>query len=122
MHRWEEEVELVVEEMSRVLRYMDWRSHYWHSLVSKCDMLDATVREGIAAYAGKQAYIAQMMAHRFSKQWLSALESHCITLDWPVHYTSHESILGTTVSFRSIGHTSVTVTCFIISTIQHTHP
>jgi hypothetical protein len=46
---------------------MDWRSHYWLSLASKREVSDATVREGIAAYAEKQAYIAQMTAHRFSK-------------------------------------------------------
>jgi len=88
MHQWEEEVQLVVEEMRRILCYMDWRSHYWRSLVSKREVLDATVNEGIAAYAEKQAYIAQMMAHRFSQRWLSVLEGHCIPPDWPVHYTS----------------------------------
>lgn len=90
LHRWDEEVELVVEEMRRVLCYMDWRSHYWQLLVSKRVVLDPTVREGIAAYASKQAYIAQMMAHRFSKQWLPVLEGHCITPGWPVQYTSHK--------------------------------
>jgi hypothetical protein len=99
LHQWEEEVELAIEEMCRVLCYMDWHSHYWHSLVSKREVLDATVREGIAAYADKQAYIAQMTAHRFSKQWLPVLESHRITRDWLVHYTSHkESIPDTTVA------------------------
>lgn len=88
--RWDEEVELVVEEMRRVLCYMDWRSQYWQSLVSKREVLDSTVREGIAAYASKQVYIAQMMAHRFSKQWLPVLEGNSIAPDWPVHYTSHK--------------------------------
>jgi hypothetical protein len=87
MHRWEEEVELVVEEMRRIICYMDWRSHHWQSLVSKREVLDTTVREGIAAYAEKQAYIAQMMAHRFSKQWLPTLEGHSIA-GWPTEYTS----------------------------------
>ena len=94
MNRWEEEVQLVVEEMRCVLCYLDWRSHYWRSLVSKCAVLHATVREGIAAYAEKQAYIAQMMARRFSKEWLSVLEAHCITPDWPIHYTSHEKSIA----------------------------
>jgi hypothetical protein len=99
MHRWEEEVELVVEEMRRVICYMDWRSLHWRSLVSKREVLDAAVKEGIVAYAEKQAYIAQMMAHHFSKQWLPALGGHCINPDWPTHYTSYnESIPDTTVA------------------------
>ena len=85
--------------MHHVICYMDWRSHHWKSLVSEHKVLDATVREGIAAYAEKQANIAQMMAHRFSNQWLPALEGHCITPDWPTHYTSHnDSIPDTTVA------------------------
>jgi hypothetical protein len=89
MYRWEEEVTLVVEEMRRVVCYMDWRSHHWQSLVSKREVSDATVREGLAAYAEKQAYIAQTMAHRLSKQWLPALEGHNIAPGWPTEYTSH---------------------------------
>jgi len=53
MHRWKEEVQLVVEEMRRILCYMDWHSHYWRSLVSKREVLDVTVNKGIAAYAEK---------------------------------------------------------------------
>ena len=94
MNRWEEELQLVVEEMCRVLCYLDWRSHYWRSLVSKREVSHATVREGIAAYAEKQAYIAQMMAHRFSKEWLSTHGAHNITTDWPILYTSHKESIA----------------------------
>ena len=85
--------------MRRVICYMDWRSHHWQSLVSKREVLDATVREGIAAYAEKQAYVAKMMAHRFSKQWVPALEGYSITPDWPTRYRpDNESIPDTTVA------------------------
>jgi len=94
MNRWEEELQLVVEEMRRVLCYLDWRSHYWRSLVSKREVSHATVREGIAAYAEKQACIAQMMAHRFSKEWLSTHGAHNITTDWPILYTSHKESIA----------------------------
>ena len=66
-NRWEEEVDLTLEEMRRVLCYMDWRAQYWQSLVSKRQVLDATLREGTAAYAEKQAYVAQAMARNFSQ-------------------------------------------------------
>ena len=42
-NRWEEEVESTLEEMRRVLCYMDWRAQYWQLLVSKRQVLDATL-------------------------------------------------------------------------------
>ena len=52
MHRWEEEVELTLEEMHCVLCFMNWHVHHWRSLISKHQVLDATLQEGIAAYGG----------------------------------------------------------------------
>ena len=46
---------------------MDWHAEYWQSVVSLCQGLDATLREGTAAYAEKQAYIVQAMARNFSQ-------------------------------------------------------
>jgi hypothetical protein len=88
MQRWEEEVQLTLEEMRRVLCYMDWRAQYWRSLVSKRQVSDATLREGMVAYAEKQAYIAQGMAHNFSQRWLPLLGGNSIIPDWPEHYTA----------------------------------
>jgi hypothetical protein len=86
MHRWEEEVKLTLEEMCRVLCYMDWRVQYWRELVSKRQVLDTTLQEGIAAYAEKQAHIAQAMAYNFSQRWLPLLGGNSLTPDWPERY------------------------------------
>jgi hypothetical protein len=86
MHRWEEEVDLTLEEMSRVLHYMDWRAQYWRSLVSSCQVSDTTLQEGTAAYAEKQAYIVQEMALKFSQKWLPELRGDPIVLAWPERY------------------------------------
>jgi hypothetical protein len=87
MYRWEEEVELTLEEMRRVLYFMDWRTQYWQSLVSKGQVSDPTVQEGMGAYVEKQAYIAQAMARNFSQKWAPLLAGHSIIPDWPEHYT-----------------------------------
>jgi hypothetical protein len=86
VHRWEEEVELTLEEMRRVLCYMDWRAQYWQSLTLKRQVPDATLREGVAAYAEKQAYISQAMGRKFSQKWFPILGGNSITPDWPEHY------------------------------------
>jgi hypothetical protein len=87
MHRWEEEVELTLEEMRRALCYMDWRANHWRTLASKGRFLDPTVQEGTAAYAKKQAFNAQGMALKFSQKWLPLLVGYSIIPDWPEHYT-----------------------------------
>jgi hypothetical protein len=87
MQRWEEEVLLTLEEMRRVLYYMDWRAQYWQTLTSKRQGLDAVLQEGMAAYAEKQAYIARTMALTFSQRWLPLLEANSFHPDWPERYT-----------------------------------
>jgi hypothetical protein len=87
MHRWEEEVELTLEEMRHVLCYMDWHVQYWQSLISKRQVFDATLQEGTTAYAEKHVYVARAMAWNFSQQWLPELEQYSIIPDWPEHYT-----------------------------------
>jgi hypothetical protein len=86
VHRWEEEVELVLEEMRRVLCYMDWRATYWQSLTSKSQVADTAIREGISAYAKKQAHIMRTMGVQFSRQWHYILEGFSISPEWPEHY------------------------------------
>jgi hypothetical protein len=86
LHRWDEEVELTLEEMRRVLCYMDWRALYWRSLASERQVSDATMREGLVAYAEKQAHVAQAMAHSFSQKWLPLLGGYSIIPDWPERY------------------------------------
>lgn len=84
-HRWEEEVELVLEEMRRVLCYMGWHATYWQSLISKSQVADTGIREGISAYAKKQAHIMQTMGKQFSLQWLYILEGFSISPEWLEH-------------------------------------
>lgn len=77
---------MTLEEMHCVLCYMDWHAEYWCGLVSSHEDLDTTVQEGMAAYAEKQAYIAQAMACNFSQQWVPVLDGHSIVPDWPERY------------------------------------
>jgi hypothetical protein len=94
MYRWEEEVELSLEEMCRILCYMDWRVCYWQSCASKRQVSDATVQEGITAYAERQAHIVQALAHSFAQKWLPLLKGYSITPNWPKHYIPSDSDAG----------------------------
>ncbi|KAJ6488304.1 hypothetical protein C8R47DRAFT_1177489 [Mycena vitilis] len=60
--RWEEEVDLLREEMKRVLRFLRWRAQ-WREQVSH------ELRGGLEAYAARQAATAREIARRFKRSW-----------------------------------------------------
>jgi hypothetical protein len=70
MH-YAEEIDLLEEEMRRVLQFLQWRADWWTSLVGlpagKQEKL--ALREGHAAYARKQAGYMQGLRDRFEHQW-----------------------------------------------------
>jgi hypothetical protein len=69
--RYAEEVELVEEEMRRVLQFLEWRAGWWRSLIGLREGLqpEAALREGHLAYAWKQAAYMDGLAARFRKTW-----------------------------------------------------
>ncbi|KAJ7733221.1 hypothetical protein DFH07DRAFT_780665 [Mycena maculata] len=74
--RWEEEVELLREEMKRVLRFLRWRTMWW-------EIRRATRREGVTpellaglqAYAARQAAIHREIARGFKRVWDQSVET-----------------------------------------------
>ncbi|KAK7005562.1 CxC2 domain-containing protein [Favolaschia claudopus] len=68
--RYAEEVDLLEEEMRRVLQYLAWRTSWWKSLVGlRADKQGIEVEEGHAAYAHKQASYMEGIRARFEAQW-----------------------------------------------------
>jgi hypothetical protein len=68
--RYAEEVDLLEEEMRRVLQFMDWRADWWMSLVGlRAGVQDEALREGHEAYAVRQAGYMKGIRDRFAAQW-----------------------------------------------------
>ncbi|KAJ6476812.1 hypothetical protein C8R45DRAFT_833720, partial [Mycena sanguinolenta] len=67
-HRWREEVDLLEEEMARVLRYCDWRAAWWMQQRGLREV-DEMQSEGETAYATCQATIQAQLARSFSTEW-----------------------------------------------------
>ncbi|KAJ6501536.1 hypothetical protein C8R47DRAFT_1211112 [Mycena vitilis] len=68
--RWEEEVELLREEMKRVLRFLRWRAQWWEGRrTSRREEVSQELRGGLEAYAARQAASAREVARRFKKSW-----------------------------------------------------
>lgn len=72
-HRWREEVDLLEEEMARVLRFFLWRSGWWTEQVDQKDSVGPQL-EGETAYARRQAAVQSTLAERFAKEWESLPE------------------------------------------------
>ncbi|KAG1767726.1 hypothetical protein EV702DRAFT_1050261 [Suillus placidus] len=68
-HRWEEEVELLHEEMRRVIAFLDWHARWWDMQGSQCTFNSLHAREGALAYAQCQADLRRTMAVHFKSMW-----------------------------------------------------
>ena len=74
--RYEEEVELIAEEMRRTLATFEWIAKEWDAFAVSPPLGadDATTVEGIAAFAHKRAHIQREMVAVFLNDWYHPLE------------------------------------------------
>ena len=83
VERWSEEVELLQEEMRRVVAFLEWRSDNW---LAKRDARSATaspsIQSALQAYARKQAAIHHDLAVSFAKLWYPTFVSHGLEHAW----------------------------------------
>ncbi|KAI0702783.1 hypothetical protein C8T65DRAFT_579081 [Cerioporus squamosus] len=76
-HRWNEECELLQEEMRRVIQYHDWAARTWEARANAVNDADADTgdatgsdfKEGARAYALRQAAIRKDMKASCAKAW-----------------------------------------------------
>jgi hypothetical protein len=84
--RWEEEVQILQEEMRRTIVYYEWKQQWWLDQNSQARTGEDTIRHGISAYSQKQAYYCRCMAESFAMAWLPFLQSEGIKTEWEDRY------------------------------------
>lgn len=68
--RWSEEVELLQEEMRRVLRFHAFQAESWERKVeSRPDSMSNVQWEGLRSYANRQANVQRSLYSRFAHMW-----------------------------------------------------
>ena len=67
--RWSEEVELLREEMRRVLAFMAWHVDWWKQRGRLWEDLPPCDLEGMTAYANRQAALRCAIHDRFKASW-----------------------------------------------------
>ena len=84
--RWQEEVELLKEEMWWTLEFFKWKSSYWsHKALLKMlkpDQFSVALREGMIAYALRQADVFTSLHNHFQSLW-QGLEVPYVSSDQP---------------------------------------
>lgn len=67
--RWSEEVDLLSEEMRRVLAFLEWQAEWWVTQRERRIGLTPEQAEGVIAYAERQAALRLAMRSRFKSNW-----------------------------------------------------
>jgi hypothetical protein len=88
-NRWQEEVLLVTEEMRRVVAFLDWKASWWRAQGPRHDDVRADIRDGLIAYAHRQADLMQKLAESFAALWYPSLTAEGINIEWPNHYITY---------------------------------
>ncbi|KAG2125960.1 hypothetical protein DEU56DRAFT_872983 [Suillus clintonianus] len=68
-HRWEEEVQLLREEVCCVLAFLEWQAGWWDAQGSQHQFGSSAFTEGAVAYAHHQAMLCRSMSARFRLLW-----------------------------------------------------
>jgi hypothetical protein len=84
--RWAEEVQLLGEEMRRILFYLQWKSEWWLAKTSARSGINKELSEGLSAYAAKQHAILQQMGRQFAAEWWPIVSANNLDTKWPAHF------------------------------------
>ncbi|KAJ6562892.1 hypothetical protein DFH09DRAFT_920722, partial [Mycena vulgaris] len=72
--RWSEEVDLLEEEMRRIVQFLTWRADWWEGRIDLRELPEGPQREGETAYAVKQARILMKLRDAFLAKWVALPE------------------------------------------------
>ena len=86
--RWDEEWQLVQEEMRRVIAYLEWRASWWHKQGRRCKVDDEGIMLGLRAYADRQAATLLDLARDSARHWIPDLAKEGIVPDWATRYNA----------------------------------
>jgi len=69
--------------MRRVLWFLRWKISWWKEQGSLRQDVLPDIREGLVAYAEKQAAILDRMRIKFSDEWYGVLATNGLSTEWP---------------------------------------
>ncbi|KAG2120428.1 uncharacterized protein F5147DRAFT_741483 [Suillus discolor] len=94
-NRWHEEIQLLMEEMRRVLAFLKWYIQWWEECATLRTFVRAEETEGFVAYAKRQGAVCRALLTSFEDRWAGVaglVESYG-------SYDKHSACLWTAQSF-----------------------
>jgi hypothetical protein len=82
---------MVTDEMRRVLEFMDSKAEWWMEQGPRRTNVSAELREGLLAYANKQANVQKRLANSFADKWYPELARNGVVPNWPSHYLQNRT-------------------------------
>lgn len=83
LERWTEEIELLQEEMRRVVTFLEWKSNDWLSKRgARSTLVTCDIQSGLDAYTRKQAAVYRDLSTSFATLWRPTLASYNLNLSW----------------------------------------
>ncbi|KAG1885233.1 hypothetical protein F4604DRAFT_1918904 [Suillus subluteus] len=70
-HHWEEEVQLLWEEMRRIVAFLDWQAGWWDLQGPRRAFNSLQAEEGALAYAQRQANLRRQMVIHIKSMWVA---------------------------------------------------
>lgn len=99
MERWGEEVELLQEEMRRVVTFLEWRSLDWSTRGgARSSSVTPDIQSGLDAYARKQTAVYRNLALSFAILWRPVLISHNLDHSWATAFLKRHNVILTNYS------------------------
>ncbi|KAI0040342.1 hypothetical protein FA95DRAFT_1502997 [Auriscalpium vulgare] len=80
--RWDEEIALLLEEMRRAIRDLEYRAAVWESKATARSDAQPDIRSGLHAFAHRQARHARDLAHSFVNTWRPLLRANSLPELW----------------------------------------
>jgi hypothetical protein len=99
LERWSEEVDLLQEEMRRVVMFLEWKSKDWLAKAdARGETLTLDIQSGLSGYAKKQAAVYHDLAVSFTKLWRPTLVSYGLRHSWATKYMTEHGVPLTDIS------------------------
>ncbi|EIN10007.1 hypothetical protein PUNSTDRAFT_133777 [Punctularia strigosozonata HHB-11173 SS5] len=97
--RWHEEVQLLVEEMRRVIAFLNWQARTWESTIGSrtrstdgvTSVCAADISRGADCYAYRQASLCRALAEAFVRRWKPLLNRAGLGQTWLSQYHASAS-------------------------------
>lgn len=94
---------LLVEEMRRVITFLDWKSAWWTIQGVARPGLPPDIADGLIAYTAKQAHLNRSLAAAFATQWHPLLVSNGFLIEWPASYVPGNVDKVNSISDKVVG-------------------